>query len=357
MNEQEKRMIERAKAGDEDAFDQLFRTFYPMAYGMAMRYTKCDADAKDAVQESFLSIRDNIGQLREADAFPAWLKTIVHSKCYKLFRRHHDIAMDVSQSMAQSKEQRSYMNPQLSADYHSEQEVLNQLIHKLKPKLQEAITLVYLKQLKIDEAAQYLNVSPSVVKTRVHRAKKELAHQVALFEKQNQRKLTFYHEGLLTVTMGAFFAHLKQNIMQIRKVIQANALTSACAMSLSVLAMSGAVMAYDDWQAENNVSDIDAHSMLVQPSNSETLRLPKTSKQIFTPVSYQEQWISNSRFAYFACLRFAQNKEEMQKHTSDELKEILPLLEALKQQNDEYYHKLVSDGWERLLMQEIALKY
>lgn len=355
MKETERKIIEAAKTGDEEAFNQLYQTFYPLAYGLAMNYTKSDADAKDAVQECFISIHEGIGELREIDAFPAWLKMIVHSKCYKLFRKKYDVAMDLSQSLALNKEHRSYMNPQMNADYHSEQEVLYQLINHLKPRLQEVIKLVYLDQLKIEEVAHHLNISQSAVKTRIHRAKKELAQQIVLFEKQNQRKITFYQKGLGPVSIVAVtIAHMKQRIMQCHHLIRANALTSACALSLSVLAISGSVMAYMDLRRAIDQQSVGEHTIHA-PIGEEVL-LSKTSKPAFIPLSYGDTWIDNSRAAYFTCLNFALDKAEMQQHTIAEIEAILPLLEALKQRNDEYYHKLVSDGWEQLLMQEYAYR-
>jgi RNA polymerase sigma-70 factor (ECF subfamily) len=69
-------LIERARAGDADAFDELARTRIDSVYRTALAILGSPADARDATQEALVSMWRGLPSLRSADAFDGWLHRI-----------------------------------------------------------------------------------------------------------------------------------------------------------------------------------------------------------------------------------------------------------------------------------------
>jgi len=81
-------LVERAQAGDHDAFSVLVRASYPRLYGIANLILRDQDRAQDAVQETMVLAWRHIRALRDADAWDAWLYRLTVRACYKAARQH-----------------------------------------------------------------------------------------------------------------------------------------------------------------------------------------------------------------------------------------------------------------------------
>ena len=80
-------LVERAKKGDEEAFDALARSAGDRCMAIASRILR-DADlAEDAVQAALITAWRELRALRNPDAFEPWLHRIVIHACYAEARR------------------------------------------------------------------------------------------------------------------------------------------------------------------------------------------------------------------------------------------------------------------------------
>jgi len=90
-------LIDRAKAGELGAFEQIYRRFERPAYTLALR-TLGDAEAaRDAMQDAMLKVFQRIGQYRNEAPFWAWLRQIALNEALMRLRRtrRFDSDMDV----------------------------------------------------------------------------------------------------------------------------------------------------------------------------------------------------------------------------------------------------------------------
>ena len=78
MKEETCRLIEAVKNNENGAFEQLYDEFHKLAYFFAYKLCRNEADAKDAVQETFIEVYRSIHTLKENSYFKAWLYKIVH---------------------------------------------------------------------------------------------------------------------------------------------------------------------------------------------------------------------------------------------------------------------------------------
>jgi RNA polymerase sigma-70 factor (ECF subfamily) len=80
-------LVTAARANERWAVEALFQRHAPMMNGLAYRLLGRDAEVDDVVQDSFLRAMDNLGSLKEPQAFAAWLGSIVVRTVSKLLRR------------------------------------------------------------------------------------------------------------------------------------------------------------------------------------------------------------------------------------------------------------------------------
>jgi RNA polymerase sigma-70 factor (ECF subfamily) len=83
----ERRLVERAMHGDEEAFDLLVERFGTSLYSVARRILRDPTLAEDATQHALLAAWRNLPQLRDPDRFEAWAYRLVVNACHAEGRR------------------------------------------------------------------------------------------------------------------------------------------------------------------------------------------------------------------------------------------------------------------------------
>lgn len=69
-------LVERFRAGDMRAFDDLVRRYQRAIYALALRYVRDPDDAKDIAQRAFVKAFEGLGGFRRASSFRTWLYRI-----------------------------------------------------------------------------------------------------------------------------------------------------------------------------------------------------------------------------------------------------------------------------------------
>lgn len=80
-------LVARAKAGDPDALEQLYRAYEAGVYTLARRLTRTAEDAEDVLQETFLEVCRSLGAWRGDGSLWGWIRTIAASKALMRYRR------------------------------------------------------------------------------------------------------------------------------------------------------------------------------------------------------------------------------------------------------------------------------
>lgn len=325
-------LIVRVQNGDQDAFDELYAICYPMVYAMAFKIMKNRADSEDVTQDVFITIHKFIKNLREPTLFYAWLHRVVTSRCMNHFNKKKFITTTLAEDgLDLIQEQRNYMTPQGMFSYGSDSDIMCSLINELPMKYRDIFILVYFKQMKLEEIATALDVPLGTVKTRVKRAREMLQKKISLFEKKEGRKLDFNIDLILpTATYGglSYISMMKSglsNSLYFQSLIQV-----ACAAVICVGA--GGIL----------------HETIL--SSKESISLPvkveyEMEEKTIGPFMYQEIVVNNSKEAYFLCVNWAKNEQDMNKKTKGQFRRIKPIYDALKYENNQYYQMLVERNW------------
>lgn len=90
MEDTDARLVERARDGDETAFEQLVRRHLRAAHAVALSLTGEVADAEDVCQDAFIAALERLEECREPDRFRSWLLAIVRNRAHN-FRRYSSL--------------------------------------------------------------------------------------------------------------------------------------------------------------------------------------------------------------------------------------------------------------------------
>jgi RNA polymerase sigma-70 factor (ECF subfamily) len=74
-------LVERAMAGDHDAFSELARVSIGRLYVVARLILRDDARAEDASQDAIVAAWRRLNRLRDPDRFEAWLDRLLVYAC------------------------------------------------------------------------------------------------------------------------------------------------------------------------------------------------------------------------------------------------------------------------------------
>jgi RNA polymerase sigma-70 factor, ECF subfamily len=172
-------LLERCKAGDELAWEALVRQFQARVFGIAFHYTGNSEDARDLAQEIFIRIYRHLDLCGDEGMFVPWMIRISRNACIDHLRRKKarpapaDVAVD---------EMVHLQAPGLNPEEHSMADARRQVIHlafrKLTALNREVILLREILGLPLEEIASMLKIPLGTVKSRINRARIELAERV-----------------------------------------------------------------------------------------------------------------------------------------------------------------------------------
>src|SRR5215472_9110862 len=85
--EDEASLAQRAASGDRAAFEWIMRRYNRRLYRLARASLRDEAEAKDALQDAYLSAYRGLAQFRGDSALGTWLARIVMNECVARRRR------------------------------------------------------------------------------------------------------------------------------------------------------------------------------------------------------------------------------------------------------------------------------
>jgi RNA polymerase sigma-70 factor (ECF subfamily) len=133
--------------------------------------------AEDAAQETFLKAYQNLARYDRERPFATWLLSIAAHHCIDKLRRRRFASFSIDEDEEGQAElpDRSAPDPESEAAKKQEREHLHGILQSLDPTDRAAIILRYWYDASEVEIAQTLRLTVPAVKSRLHRARRELA--------------------------------------------------------------------------------------------------------------------------------------------------------------------------------------
>lgn len=152
---------------DGDQLTKLVNTYSVSLKKLAWRYVKDHHLAEDIVQEVFIAYITHLDHLKEDCSIKAWLYKVTENKCKDYLRTAYHRYVVPSNDFPIS----YHMTPELEMMGQQTIQELRHYIYTLPKMYQEILYLFYVKELKLKEIEQQLNMNLSTVKTRLLRGK------------------------------------------------------------------------------------------------------------------------------------------------------------------------------------------
>jgi RNA polymerase sigma-70 factor, ECF subfamily len=177
-------LIARLKAGDPDAFEELVRTYGGRLLAVARRFVRNESDAQDIVQSAYLSAFRGLPQFEGGCQLSTWLhRIVVNTALMRLRARRRkpeesiELLLPAFQEDGHHVEQFSDWTTPADAllEKKETRATVRACIAQLPDNYREVLMLRDIEELPTQEVAQMLNLTPTAVKVRLHRARQALS--------------------------------------------------------------------------------------------------------------------------------------------------------------------------------------
>jgi RNA polymerase sigma-70 factor (ECF subfamily) len=185
-------LIQRARAGDQDAFGALVRLHQRQVYSLALRMLRDPEEASEAAQDVFLAAWQGLGRFRQEARFATWLYRITYRHCLKISegRRRADAARaEVAAEHAREQGHAALSTTLARAAEADVRETVRAEIALLPPKYRYAMVLRHLQELSYEEIAEVMSMPIGTVKTHLFRARALLKDRLSDLERARDEGL------------------------------------------------------------------------------------------------------------------------------------------------------------------------
>ena len=198
-------LIYRAQTGDEGAFAELMREYYPLVYTIVIRIVDNSHDAEEVVQDTFFNAYRGLTQLEAAVKFKSWLAEIARN-CARQWvrkRRINTVPLDeVGEGLLQTQD-----SPDEQLTRLEQKELIRRTMETLPQKDRDIARAFYLEGVSYDELTSTHGLSDKAISFRLSRARRQLSKRLqyllrGIFASPAVALKKFYSEGLTVMKVG-----------------------------------------------------------------------------------------------------------------------------------------------------------
>lgn len=164
-----KSLIDKARAGDQQAFNKLVGLWFKRIYNFSLKYFGEHDLAMEATQKTFIAVFNNIKKLQNIESFRFWVYRIALNQCREEDRRknrkpwlsifHSDEAYQVTDNE---------YHPEKAYELMEREELMGSLLQKLPEDQKVVIIMKEYEGLKFREIAEALEISENTAKSRMY---------------------------------------------------------------------------------------------------------------------------------------------------------------------------------------------
>lgn len=193
LRQAEEDVLAQLRGNDPDAARCLLDVFGDRVYGLALRILASEQDAKEAVQETFITVWEKWETFRGKSRFSSWIYRIAANCAYMRLRKRRRFSHEVSieefdhgaEHIDSAEVSRSSGRFTLTASQPDEalaqrelRSVIEGAVRSLSPTYRTAFMLKDIEGMSLKEIAEVMGLSEAAVKSRVHRARLEMRRKL-----------------------------------------------------------------------------------------------------------------------------------------------------------------------------------
>jgi len=179
-------LIDQYLAGDVDAFSEIVAAHEDRVFAICLRMLRTREAALDATQDTFLTVFRKADRYEARAAFSTWLYRVTVNTCYDYLRREKRKKAD--------RLPESYDPVDIHAtDPFDAVEVrpdIEEALSQLSPEFRAAVVLVDLQGMSLEQASKTLEIPDGTIKSRLFRARRQLAQSLGNLKPAPKRPIT-----------------------------------------------------------------------------------------------------------------------------------------------------------------------
>ena len=184
-------LVERVRAGDVGAYDELVRKYERQVFRIAQHITQNREDAEDVMQDAFVKAFEKLDQFQGNSKFYTWLVRIAVNESLMRLRKRRTgklVSMDDEILTEEGSVPRDFADwaPDPEQNYNQAElaDILRKTIQGLPPGFRVVFVLRDVDGLSTEETAQTLGLSIPAVKSRLLRARLQLRERLSRYFKR-----------------------------------------------------------------------------------------------------------------------------------------------------------------------------
>ncbi len=178
----ESTLVDRVKAGDQDACTRLVTHFRPQMMTVARRFMRCDDDCNDALQDAFISAFNALGRFEGDARLSTWLHRITVNSCLMKLRIDssrketsiEELLPTFNEGGCHGRWPVAMNDPSTEVEIDETRTMIHQAIDKLPHADRAVLLLRDIEEMDTAATAARLETSEHNVKRRLRRARQSL---------------------------------------------------------------------------------------------------------------------------------------------------------------------------------------
>lgn len=153
--------------GKKKAFDSIYNAYASGMYAICLRYLRCEDDAKDVLQESFIKIYNARESFDTTKPIGAWIKTITIRTALNHIKHNYKMVLVEDENVFNQIE-----NPVEHSSSSDLKTKLKQILNQLPEGYRTVFNLYAVENLTHKEIAEYLGIKEGTSKSQYSKAKR-----------------------------------------------------------------------------------------------------------------------------------------------------------------------------------------
>lgn len=184
-----KELVSGAKKGSQKAFNKLYDLTKNDIWLTCISLLKNEENAKDVMQETYITAFLKLETLENEDKFCPWLRMTAVNKSKDFLKGKVEYQIE-DEVLTNEVETNEVMLPEEYITNNSKREIILQLMSDTLTHSQYVtVFLFYFDELSISEISEVLEVSEGTVKSRLNSSRKKMKTAIEKYEKENNDKL------------------------------------------------------------------------------------------------------------------------------------------------------------------------
>ena len=174
--------ITNAKRGDIGSFQKVYDSFARKVLNFIYRMVSSLEEAEDLTQETFVTVYQKLGSLKDNSKFEPWLFRIARNYVYQKYRSRSPVTVSIDARSEDGRVIHRVVDGRKNPDEFFQTAELEGVVHKviqaLPEKYREVFVLSAIQRKSYQEIAEIVDRSLASVKTDIHRARLQVRKQV-----------------------------------------------------------------------------------------------------------------------------------------------------------------------------------